>query len=318
VKCDAQLALADRSFQCLYGERLRQLFRGFTDVAELVADTRGFFAGGCEGSTHIQELLRDDEGGRLVAEAAFVAGLALMLLETQIPGEVRERILVAVFRVRMHTDHRVDDGWGGSSAEVYALCRRIDTPAASPDATPDWPSLFARVGIPSPAIRLIVHRAMESDLFQHHSVQEQYAGTATAATLFILLFFAPDLLQTDFQLMESIRLHCLRDTYVLPYFLGNFVDLSVSWGRYGAARRCLGKSSAHVAKLKKLTAANKQLAPGLLSQLEAMLVGAVEPTAAGFAVLSESHSVLQWALLQANSGTSRQRQQVSIYTRPSL
>ena len=65
----------------------------------------------------IESVLFDTEGKQLMAEAVYLYGVALTLMDCKIDGLVRERMLVAYFRARgQNEDTNID--------EVCKLCAR--------------------------------------------------------------------------------------------------------------------------------------------------------------------------------------------------
>lgn len=54
----------------------------------------------------LETILNHPEGKQLVAEAVYLFGTMLLLLDRKIPGPVRERILVAVYRYQVSSEER--------------------------------------------------------------------------------------------------------------------------------------------------------------------------------------------------------------------
>eukprot|EP01044_Picomonas_judraskeda_P012697 COSAG03_NODE_1842_length_3449_cov_2.847463_3_plen_220_part_00 len=101
LAAEPALRQVEATLQLLYADVLRKYYRLFASVWQLVADTARCFEGLLSrGDSGLSELLSEEEGARLVAEAVYTAGLVLMLLETRIEGALRERLLVAHFRAQ--------------------------------------------------------------------------------------------------------------------------------------------------------------------------------------------------------------------------
>jgi len=57
--------------------------------------------------------------------------------------------------------------------------------------------------------------------------------------LFILLYFSPKYLQNENSKMREIVDKHFYDNWVIPVYMGNYVDLSVWWNPYKAANLAL-------------------------------------------------------------------------------
>eukprot|EP01044_Picomonas_judraskeda_P039626 COSAG03_NODE_19078_length_343_cov_0.631148_1_plen_114_part_11 len=91
------------------------------------------------------------------------------------------------------------------------------------------------------------------------------------STLYVALFFVPDRLHADAALMASVAEHGLGNSFVLPYFLGQLVDLTVAWAPYAAAAKAIGRTVAKESNVKRVTTAYAQRLPGLDEALDALL-----------------------------------------------
>jgi hypothetical protein len=69
---------------------------------------------------------------------------------------------------------------------------------------------------------------------------ESLALSKQATMCYVLLFFTPDVLTNKDTMMREIVDKHFSDNWVLPYHLGELVDLTVEWQRYPAAKKALG------------------------------------------------------------------------------
>ena len=289
----------------LYGDALRGVHATFSAVRRLVADAAALLeALGADGG--LRELLAEEEGVRLVAEAVYAAGLALMLLETRIEGALRERLLVAHFRA----EHAAGREPSADDAATCRLCRAapVARVGRSSATRVDWPQLFARAALPQAVAEQVVAAVAELGGVFDERTFGGAGGTATASVLYVVLFFAPELLRADRGLMDSLAERVLRRAFVLPYFLGQLADLTFDWAPFPAARKALGREVAKEKKVRQLAAGYAARLPVLQAELRQLgdstgtddLVAAVD-------TVKEGNEILQWVLLHSASQDDRLR-----------
>ena len=288
----------------LYGDALRGVHATFSAVRRLVADAAALLeALGADGG--LRELLAEEEGVRLVAEAVYAAGLALMLLETRIDGALRERLLVAHFRA----EHAAGREPSADDAATCRLCRAapVARVGRSSATRVDWPQLFARAALPQAVAEQVARRVIELGSVFDDELGGA-GGTATASVLYVVLFFAPELLRADRGLMDSLAERVLRRAFVLPYFLGQLADLSFDWAPFPAARKALGREVAKEKTVRQLAGGYAARLPVLQAELRQLgdstgtddLVAAVD-------TVKEGNEILQWVLLHSASQDDRLR-----------
>ena len=288
----------------LYGDALRGVHATFSAVRRLVADAAALLeALGADGG--LRELLAEEEGVRLVAEAVYAAGLALMLLETRIDGALRERLLVAHFRA----EHAAGREPSADDVATCRLCRAapVARVGRSSATRVDWPQLFARAALPQAVAEQVARRVIELGSVFDDELGGA-GGTATASVLYVVLFFAPELLRADRGLMDSLAERVLRRAFVLPYFLGQLADLSFDWAPFPAARKALGREVAKEKTVRQLAGGYAARLPVLQAELRQLgdstgtddLVAAVD-------TVKEGNEILQWVLLHSASQDDRLR-----------
>ena len=282
----------------LYGDALRGVHATFSAVRRLVADAAALLeALGADGG--LRELLAEEEGVRLVAEAVYAAGLALMLLETRIDGALRERLLVAHYRA----EHAAGREPSADDVATCRLCRAapVARVGRSSATRVDWPQLFARAALPQAVAEQVARRVIELGSVFDDELGGA-GGTATASVLYVVLFFAPELLRADRGLMDSLAERVLRRAFVLPYFLGQLADLSFDWAPFPAARKALGREVAKEKTVRQLAGGYAARLPVLQAELRQLgdstgtddLVAAVD-------TVKEGNEILQWVLAASRS-----------------
>ena len=232
----------DNDFQenyCDILERFYGLFESIwkyqSELAKYIDDVNsGFYI-----QHSIDNILQDTNGKQLLCEAFYLYGVMLLSLEEHIPGYIREKMLVALYRsVGASTLVNIDD--------ICKLCRNTGfIPGAGGKKPKNHPeAFFARFSPDAETIRLVIGRLQTDDIYlmaksfpnpDHRSTR--LAGQASL--LYVILFFAPDILNKKKPTMREIVDKHFNDNWVIPVFMGRVVDLSVEWATYPAAKTAL-------------------------------------------------------------------------------
>jgi WASH complex subunit strumpellin len=185
----------------------------------------------------IESVLMDVEGKQLMTEALYLYGVMLLLLEHRVPGPTRERMVVSYFRYRgAAAVQNVDD--------VAKLVRSTGFVPGGP-RPPNYPEqMFERVKMPAAVVDLIIGRLRSDDIYNRSQAfpAPQHRSTALAtqsAMLYVILYFAPELLTGKPAVMREIVDKHFQDNWVVPYYMGYTVDLSEVWALYKAASTAL-------------------------------------------------------------------------------
>ena len=108
------------------------------------------------------------------------------------------------------------------------------------------------------------------------------ALASQASLLYVTLYFTPETLHKGKAAMREVVDKHFSDSWVLPLYMGERVDLSVEWERYGAARDALAIESLTLIHVRDLTRAHRVSMSDSLRNIDAQLVEGV---------LSENHVV---------------------------
>jgi WASH complex subunit strumpellin len=195
----------------------------------------------------LNNVLLNADGKQLVAEALYLFGVMLILLEERISGLVRERIVVSYLRY-------VGVAETDEFERVRHLTQRTSwLPAEgskSAKRPKDYPeSYFARFAIPAAVVEMVIGRLRSDDVYHqvkayplpsHRSV----ALSTQAGMLYVILYFAPAMLRDERAVMREIVDRHFPDNWVIAYFMGFYVDLSVAWAPYKAAAAALANTVA--------------------------------------------------------------------------
>lgn len=163
----------------------------------------------------------------------------LLLLEEKIPGYVREKILIALYRL---------NGEGGflSFDEVCKICRNTGyIPGPERKKPKNHPeAMFARFPLNAELVRLVIGRLQTDDVYlmsnSYPNPDHRSTRLATQASfLFVILYFAPEILHRQKSTMREIVDKYFNDNWVVATYMGQLYDLTTEWSSYTAARAAI-------------------------------------------------------------------------------
>ena len=256
IALSVELQDLDEEFKESHVKILTRFYNAFESVHKFVVDLNRFLADLDEG-VHIQQtmesVIHNLHGKQLLAEALYLYGIMLLVVDMRIPGIVRERMLVSY--------HRYMGGASGSSMQsgrtdysnfddIVKLLRTTSysNNPANPRRPVNYPeSFFNRVTINHEFLSMIVGRLRSDDLY--HQIESfplpGHRSTALAnqaAMLFVALFFAPDILNNEPSTMREIVDKFFPDNWVVSVYMGITVNLVDAWEPYKSARAALANT----------------------------------------------------------------------------
>lgn len=200
----------------------------------------------------LENILLNGDGKQLLSEAVYLFGVMLILLDELIEGSVRERMLISYLRYKGHAEEPLLD-------EVCKLCKSTGyikggkKPASYPE------DYFNRIPISKTVINMIIGRLRSDDIYNQISAYPlpEHRSTALAtqsSMLYVILYFSPETLQDQSAVMREIVDKHFPDNWVITYYLGFTVDLSIAWENYKAAKSALANTTQlqNITKLKSL------------------------------------------------------------------
>mmetsp|Transcript_12857 Transcript_12857/g.40591 ORF Transcript_12857/g.40591 Transcript_12857/m.40591 type:complete len:1173 (-) Transcript_12857:1104-4622(-) len=315
IESSARLLELDQEFRDAHVEILVRFYQLFESISTYAADLRGFFSDVDEGifiQISLSKISLDSDGKQLLVESLYMMGVMLLLLEYKVPGPVRERLLVSYLRY-------IGSSESPNVEQVMSLCGdtgfRPNTKKYSPPK--NWPqSLFARTQMPEHVVSMALGRLRADDVFhqtraypspEHRSV----ALRAQAGMLFVVLFFAPDVLSHEEAAMREVVDRHFPDNWVVAFYLGFTVDLTVVWGPYRAAAAAISNTVAK-GNVERLTARYVKAVPEVLAELRRHLAEGVltadyilDRTEVLLETQRKANVTLQWLLLQANATNAK-------------
>lgn len=226
----------------------------------------------------------NQDGKQLLAEALHLYGVMLLLLDMKIPGIVRERMLISYYRYK-------GAGEIPNIDEICKLCRNTGylPPHMEEQLSPKERKLrfknfqldnypldyFARFKLPENVISMIIGRLRSDDIYlqtsyyplpQHRSV----ALSNQAGMLYVILFFMPNILLKEEAIMREIVDKHFPDNWVISYYMGFTVDLSVVWQYFRAANMAI-KNTTQPILVRDLTVRHSEAVHQLIKEVNGFL-----------------------------------------------
>jgi WASH complex subunit strumpellin len=235
----------DDDFKQNHLEIIVRFYKMFESIYKYVMDLNRFHSDLDEGvfiQQTVEMVLFNADGKQLISEAVFLYGAMLLILDMKIEGKIRERIMVAYHRHASATASSMD----ANIEDVCKLLRSTDYQhLPTPKYPPNYPDVYlSRVPVDREFIRMLIGRLRSDDIYnqitsypnpEHRSV----ALATQAAMLYVILFFAPDILHTQQSQMREIVDKHFPDNWVISLYMGITVNLIEAWEPYKAARMAL-------------------------------------------------------------------------------
>ena len=242
-----------------------------------------------------------------MVECLFLYAVMLLELDMRIEGVVRERLLVTYRR------------WKGPKA-VFAnfqdICRLCAQTGYSRDNSTRKVShypveYFGRFPFPARFVAMVIGRLRTDDIYNQmirypHPDDRSTALATQASMLYVVLYFAPDVLHNDGAKMREIVDRYFPDNWVTCYYMGTVVDVAAQWKDFKAARQALA-NTIDTTNRKRVQARvlerchsislelKERLTEGLLT--DEYLLQNVSPL---MTMVREANVVLRWMFLHTN------------------
>lgn len=260
-----------------YGDILERFYNAFESIFKYIRDLN-FFLEEVDEGVYIQQnldtIFLSEDGLQLMCESIYLYGVMLFLLEIYHTSPVRERLVVAYSRYK--TADTLD--------HVCQLIRSTGfTNTAGVKRPVNYPQdLFRRISIDEKFLELVIGKLRTEDIYHQQKAlpQPQHSTTAfaqQAAMLFVVLFFAPNMLHHQTARMREIVDKFFPDNWIVNIYMGVTVNLIELWEPFKAARLALANTlessniqeyaQQHAKNLEKLLDdSNKILSDGVLSK----------------------------------------------------
>lgn len=301
---DAELRLANIEILTRFYLAFDSIHQYVTSINQFVKEVNcGFYI-----QQTILTILNDAEGRQLLCESLNLYGVILLIVDLHIPGEIRERLIVAYTRYsaqKSHGDSNID--------EVCKLLRSTGFKnfCKRPSNYPH--EYFQRVQLDQTFIQNIIEILLRSDdIYNQFAVfpfpEHRSTALATQASmLFICLFFSPQTLQNQSSRMREIVDKFFPDNWIVSVYMGITVSLVDAWEPYKSAKVALAHTidSSHVKEIceakkisiqKLLNESREILKAGVLNEKSVM-----NDISKSLRLMRNISSELRWAMLHSNS-----------------
>lgn len=318
IENSAELLELDAEFKENHMEILRRFYALFESIYKYGQDYLRYLEDLEEGvfiQQTLESVLLNNEGGKqLMSEALYLYGAMMLLLDERIDGVVRERMLISHLRYRGQSELPQVD-------EVCALLRSSGYVRGRP-YPPGYPEEYlARLKVPLLVVKMVLGRLRTDDIYNQIQCYPlpEHRSTALATQaqqLYVILWLAPDILKNEQAIMREIVDKFFADNWVLAYYLGYTVDLSVVWEPYRAAKQALANALApqslrslhqrHISNVERcIQQLDQLLTEGLMTDDYVM-----DNTSKLLAAAREANVTLRWLILHSHSQTKRLRELV--------
>ncbi|KAH7976781.1 hypothetical protein HPB52_019444 [Rhipicephalus sanguineus] len=250
IEANDQLQDRDEELRENYIDILTRFYLAFESIHKYTIDLNRFLEDLDEGiyiQQSLESVLVNDDGKQLMCEALFLCGVILLVVDQKIEGIVRERMLVAYYRYRqvcVHGAQRTSDE--SNFDDVCKLLRSTGFSSAPGAKRPaNYPDdYFRRVTLNETYISMVLGRLRSDDVYNQISAyplpeHRSMALATQAAMLYVVLYFAPEILHNQQAKMREIVDKYFPDNWVISIYMGMTVNLVDAWEPYKAARQAL-------------------------------------------------------------------------------
>ncbi|RHY11218.1 hypothetical protein DYB36_005983 [Aphanomyces astaci] len=243
VNSDTDLLDVDDEFMGNHEDILDRFYQLFDSIYKYIQDflafcdqlEKGFFI-----QHNLANILLNTDGAQLLCEALYLYGVMLLLLDQRIPGPARERMVIAFFRNKGESALENID-------EVCKLCRVTGFLPGSPKPAQYPERYFKRFAPPKEVVSMVIGKLQTDDVYLQepafpHRDHRSTRLAAQASVLYVVLYFAPDILIHEKSTMREIVDRHFNDNFIITTYMGNVADLSLEWAPYPAARLALANT----------------------------------------------------------------------------
>lgn len=252
------LKRADEKFCNTYFDTLTRFYLTFESVQRYANELNDFtsqldeeiFVG-----QNIDSLLLDNENRQLLCEAYFLLGYMLITTDNNFEGGLRERLIVSYYRYSSYKsspDSSIDEtcnlmrstGFKSPQQQSYRF-NGANHQHFRPEAYPE--SFFSRLRVNQSVVKLMIAKLQSVDIYNQtltafpHPDHRSIALSKQASMLYVVLYFCPDILNTQRSRMREITDKFFHDNWVISIYIGEIVNLIEAWSPYKAARESLSQ-----------------------------------------------------------------------------
>ncbi|XP_057313652.1 WASH complex subunit 5-like [Hydractinia symbiolongicarpus] len=305
----------DEEFRENHLEILTRFYLAFESIYKYVTDLNRYLEDLDEGifiQQTLESVLLINDGKQLMCESLYLYGMMLLIVDMRFEGDVRERMLVSYHRYCASTasiDSYMDDVCKLLRSTGYNSLPGSKRPPKYPE------DYFKRVPISATFIDMVIGRLRSDDIYNQVASYPlpEHRSTALAnqaAMLYVILYFAPDVLHNQQAKMREIVDKHFPDNWVISIYMGHIVNLSEAWEPYRASRNALNNTvdlqnvraiaTRHIQKVKTLnTQVLNYLKEGVL--VEEFVLDSIPKL---MNLLRECNATYRWLMLHTAEGIS--------------
>eukprot|EP01103_Thecamoeba_quadrilineata_P007563 TRINITY_DN17421_c0_g1_i1.p1 TRINITY_DN17421_c0_g1~~TRINITY_DN17421_c0_g1_i1.p1 ORF type:complete len:1167 (+),score=245.82 TRINITY_DN17421_c0_g1_i1:17-3517(+) len=268
IKSSLELEELDEDCRETHMEILKRYYLLFESIYKYIIDLIKFLDDLEQGifiQLTMEMIFMNTDGKQLMCESLYLYGVMLTLMDDRIEGSIRERLLVSYLRYKGQSEiellHDVCTLCGSTG---YLPGQLNGIPLRKP---PNYPEeLFSRVINQRDEkdqyqwrtfVEMVIGRLRSDDIYNqimaYPSPEHRSTALATqACMLFLSLYFAPNILHDEAAVMREIVDKHFADNWVLSFYLGFTIDLSIAWAPYKSATLALN-NTINLANVKSLS-----------------------------------------------------------------
>ncbi|XP_058458718.1 WASH complex subunit 5 [Malaya genurostris] len=243
IETDDKLQALDEEIRESYLVILNRFYIVFESIHKYIKELNSFITELNTGmfiQQSMEKVFQDEEGKQLMCEALYLYGVMLLVVDLQIPGLVRERMLVAYHRysaLKTDGDSNID--------EVCKLLRSTGFNEGSSIKKSNYPEdYFNRIPVNATYIEMVIGRLRSDDVYNQISVYPlpEHRSTALAnqaGMLYVCLFFATNALHNQAARMREIVDKFFSDNWIVSFYMGITVNLLNAWDSFKAAKSAM-------------------------------------------------------------------------------
>ncbi|OXA51094.1 WASH complex subunit strumpellin [Folsomia candida] len=307
------LSEVDQELRENYIELLSSFYFLFESIFKYVTELNRFIEDVHEGyyiQMSLETILYDKEGKQLLTESLFLYGVMLLLVDIHIDGVVRERMLTSFYRYAagaFQTETHVDQVCKLFRATGYTKGKR---PAGYPQ------DYFKRVPIDETFVQMIIGVLRSDDIYLQvgsaYPLPEQRstAFAGQSSMLVIILFFTPMVLHSDNATMREITDKFFPDNWIVPVYMGFFINLVEGWDSFKSAKLALA-NTVETARVKQITGDKGPKVKLLIEETEKFLKegllteeNVLEKVSKVINLLRDCNVTLRWIILHCTPPTA--------------
>lgn len=237
----------DEEFRENHLEILTRFYHAFESIYKYITDLNRFLEDLEEGvfiQQTLESVLLNNDGKQLMCESLYLYGVMLLFVDMKFEGEIRERMLVSYHRYcasQAAVDSYMDDVCKLLRSTGFSSVTATKRPLKYPE------DYFKRVPISETFVSMLIGRLRSDDIYNQVASYPlpEHRSTALAnqaAMLYIILYFTPDVLNSQQAKMREIVDKHFPDNWVISIYMGQIVNLSDAWEPYKAARNALNNT----------------------------------------------------------------------------